>query len=220
MVYLKVFIILATPKKDLYVDIFIFSDSFSIYFSYFLFTKIKNIQGKEVKVKPGDLVLPKLKEMPNIEDIDTDSKILQDIIESSKLENWNASVSDDSHAMSRHWRLEISNPQNTLKINTVLRIYDLDSSIKDNISVGYFTVDYISPNDGSKRISFDTKNDFQRYLMIEYLWGIILSKNQESYNYMLDITIEAIKIIESKLTTLKRDRQLKKIFENSLEDTN
>lgn len=186
-------------------------------FSYFLFTKI---QGKEVKVKPGDLVLPKLKEMPNIEDIDTDSKLLQDIIESSKLENWNASLNYDSHAMSRHYRLEISNPQNTLKINTVLRIYDLDSSIKDNISVGYFTVDYVSPNDGSNRISFDTKNDFQRYLMIEYLWGIILSKNQESYNCMLDTTIEAIKIIESKLTTLKRDRQLKKIFENSLEDTN
>lgn len=50
-------------------------------FSYFLFTKIKQLQKeKEVKTNPGDIVLPKLKEMPKIEDIDQDSKLLKDSV--------------------------------------------------------------------------------------------------------------------------------------------
>lgn len=56
--------------------------------SYFLFRKIKKLQISEVKPKQGDIILPKLKEMPKIEDIDQDSKLLKDIIESAKLEGW------------------------------------------------------------------------------------------------------------------------------------
>ena len=63
---------------NIFLFFLIISQSF---FSYFLFTKIRQLQKeKEVEPNPGDIVLPKLKEMPTIENIDPDSKLLQDII--------------------------------------------------------------------------------------------------------------------------------------------
>lgn len=180
-------------------------------FSYFLFTEIRQLQKeKEVEPNSGDIVLPKLKEMPTIENIDTDSKLLQDIIESAKLEGWIPNIQEEGGGFGRSWRIEIQNPSNTLSIRTVLRISDL-SPYKEPIHVGYFNVG---------GISFECKeNPVQRYLVIQYLWSLIVEQNEKEYQATWNSYLQEKEKVENCLTALKRDKQLKKLFEQNLEDS-
>lgn len=190
---------------NIFLFFLIISQSF---FSYFLFTKIKQLQKeKEVKPKPGD-ILPKLKQMPKIENIDPDSKLLQDIIESAKLEGWIPNIQEDPSGLlyGRSWRIEIQNPSNTLTIRSVLRI---DDDLP--IHVGYFNVG---------GISFECKeNPVQRYLVIQYLWGLIVEQNEKEYQATWNSYLQEKEKVENCLTALKRDKQLKKLFEQNLEDS-
>lgn len=180
-------------------------------FSYFLFTQIRQLQKeKEVEPNSGDIVLPKLKEMPTIENIDTDSKLLKDIIESAKMEGWIPNIQEEGGGFGRSWRIEIQNPSNTLSIRTVLRISDL-SPYKEPIHVGYFNVG---------GISFECKeNPVQRYLVIQYLWGLIVEQNEKEYQATWNSYLQEKEKVENCLTALKRDKQLKKLFEQNLEDS-
>jgi|688.fasta_scaffold15102_25 hypothetical protein len=191
---------------NIFLFFLIISQSF---FSYFLFTKIRQLQKeKEVEPKPGDIVLSKLKEMPTIENIDPDSKLLQDIIESAKLEGWIPDIQEEG-GFGRTWRIEIQNPSNTLTIRTVLRIYD-DERDKEPI-VGYFNVG---------DIGYDCKeNPVQRYLVIQYLWSLILEQNEKEYQATWNSYLQDKEKVENCLTALKRDRQLKKLFDKDLADS-
>jgi len=180
-------------------------------FSYFLFTKIKKLQKEKVDPKNGDLVLPKLKEMPTIEDLDPDSKLLRDVIESAKLEGWLANIQEERGGLGRTWRIEIQNPTNTLTIRTVLRIIDQKIKNEDCVYIGYFSVGGISFN--------CDENNLQTYLIIEYLWSLIVEKNEKDYQKTWSSYLQDKEKIENCLTTLKRDRQLKKIFDQSLENS-
>ena len=179
-------------------------------FSYFLFTEIRQLQKeKEVEPNSGDIVLPKLKEMPTIENIDTDSKLLQDIIESAKMEGWIPNIQEEGGGFGRSWRIEIQNPSNTLTIRTVLRIYG--DKWEEPIHVGYFNVG---------GISFECKeNPVQRYLVIQYLWGLIVEQNEKEYQATWNSYLQEKEKVENCLTALKRDKQLKKLFEQNLEDS-
>ena len=179
-------------------------------FPYFLFTEIRQLQKeKEVEPNSGDIVLPKLKEMPTIENIDTDSKLLQDIIESAKMEGWIPNIQEEGGGFGRSWRIEIQNPSNTLTIRTVLRIYG--DKWEEPIHVGYFNVG---------GISFECKeNPVQRYLVIQYLWGLIVEQNEKEYQATWNSYLQEKEKVENCLTALKRDKQLKKLFEQNLEDS-
>lgn len=129
----------------------------------------------------SEIVLTELKNMPTIEDIDPESKLLQDIIESSKLEGWKADIKEDySNIYRKAWNFIITNPQKTIFIHTILRVYKKDYS-GEKVQIGYFSV------------QDPMKENWEYYV------------NQK-------------KVIEGYLTTLSRDRQLKKLFENNLED--
>jgi hypothetical protein len=148
--------------------------------------------------------------MPTIENIDTDSKLLQDIIESAKLEGWIPNIQEEGGGFGRSWRIEIQNPSNTLSIRTVLRISDL-SPYKEPIHVGYFNVG---------GISFECKeNPVQRYLVIQYLWSLIVEQNEKEYQATWNSYLQEKEKVENCLTALKRDKQLKKLFEQNLEDS-
>lgn len=186
-------------------------------FSYYLFTKIKKLQtGNESKLENGDITLPKLKEMPKIEDIDPDSKLLKDLIESSKLENWKAEIKEDYSSYHRRvWNFIITNPQKTISIRSVLRIYDKEYS-GEKVQVGYFSV----KDSTSNGMSFDTsESKIQKYLITQYLWDFLLKENEEKYKEIWNYYVNQKKVIEGYLITLKRDKQLKKLFENNLEDS-
>lgn len=173
-------------------------------FSYFLFTKIKQLQ-KEKESNPGDLVLPKLKEMPKIENIDPDSKLLRDVIESAKLEGWESEIQEEPTAVCRSWQIIIWNPTKTITIRTSLRIYS------DDVYVGYFNVGGVSYN--------CRENILQKYLVVEYLWSLIVEQNEKEYQSTWNSYLKSKEKIENCLTILKRDRQLKKLFEQNLEDS-
>lgn len=184
-------------------------------FSYFLFTKIKQLQ-KEKESNPGDLVLPKLKEMPKIENIDPDSKLLRDVIESAKLEGWESEIQEEptgvyrsimlgSNSSFRSWEIIIWNPTKTITIRTILRLYS------DDVYVGYFNVGGVSYN--------CRENTLQKYLVVEYLWSLILQQNEKEYQSTWSSYIKSKEKIENCLTTLKRDRQLKKLFDKDLDDS-
>ena len=146
--------------------------------------------------------------MPTIENIDPDSKLLQDIIESAKLEGWIPDIQEEG-GFGRTWRIEIQNPSNTLTIRTVLRIYD-DERDKEPI-VGYFNVG---------DIRYDCKeNPVQRYLVIQYLWSLILEQNEKEYQATWNSYLQDKEKVENCLTALKRDRQLKKLFDKDLADS-
>jgi hypothetical protein len=167
--------------------------------------------------KKGDgITLPNLKKMPSFEDIDTDSKLLKDLIESSKLENWKAEINEEYNIIHRRaWNFIITNPQKTIHIHSILRIYD-EEYPGEKVKVGYFSVKD-STNNG---LSFDTgENKLQKYLITQYLWDFLLKQNEEIYKEKFDYYINQKRVIEGYLTTLKRDRQLKKLFENNLEDS-
>jgi hypothetical protein len=96
-----------------------------------------------------------------------------------------------------------------------LRIYDKEYP-GEKVIVGYFSVQ-VPTNNG---LSFDTgENKLQKYLITQYLWDLLLKQNEEIYKEKFDYYINQKKVIEGYLTTLKRDRQLKKLFENNLEDS-
>jgi hypothetical protein len=186
-------------------------------FSGYLFYLMKKSNPPKEDKKDDGITLPNLKKMPSFEDIDTDSKLLKDLIESSKLENWKAEIIEDYNSSfhRRAWNFIITNPQKTIHIHSVLRIYDKEYP-GEKVKVGYFSVQ-VPTNNG---LSFDTgENKLQKYLITQYLWDFLLKQNEEIYKEKFDYYINQKKVIEGYLTTLKRDRQLKKLFENNLEDS-
>ena len=185
-------------------------------FSGYLFYLMKKSNSPKEDKKGDGITLPNLKKMPSFEDIDTDSKLLKDLIESSKLENWKAEINEEYNIIHRRaWNFIITNPQKTIHIHSILRIYD-EEYPGEKVKVGYFSVKD-STNNG---LSFDTgENKLQKYLITQYLWDFLLKQNEEIYKEKFDYYINQKRVIEGYLTTLKRDRQLKKLFENNLEDS-
>lgn len=163
----------------------------------------------------SEIVLAELKNMPTIEDIDPESKLLQDIIESSKLEGWKAEIKEDASSYYRRaWNFIIYNPQKTIFIHTILRVYEKDYS-GEKVQIGYFSVQ----DPLNQGMSFDVaQNKIQKYLITQYLWDFLLKENEERYKENWEYYVNQKKVIEGYLTTLSRDRQLKKLFENNLED--
>jgi hypothetical protein len=124
------------------------------------------------------------------------------------LEGWIPDIQEEG-GFGRTWRIEIQNPSNTLTIRTVLRIYD-DERDKEPI-VGYFNVG---------DIGYDCKeNPVQRYLVIQYLWSLILEQNEKEYQATWNSYLQDKEKVENCLTALKRDRQLKKLFDKDLADS-
>ena len=56
---------------------------------YFIFNKIKPI------IKRNGIVLKPIPKDIKYEDVDTDNKLIRDIMESAKMENWKVDVKDD-----------------------------------------------------------------------------------------------------------------------------
>ena len=171
--------------------------------------KIDAIQ-KELKIntkKPvGDIVLKKLKEIPTIYDVDPTHQLLKDLIETSKLENWKAEITEE---LGMSWKFKIENPSKTVIINSVLRIYD------NNPKVGYFNVVRIDNfTHGIGYSDTESKSLQCKYLIIEYLWDLVLKKNEQDCKETTRSYLESKEAIETELKSLRRNRKLEKLFQN------
>ena len=179
-----------------------------IFLGYKVFKLDQKLNAPKEKTT-SEIVLTELKKMPTIEDIDPDSKLLKDLIESSKLEDWKAEIKEDHSSYHRRaWNFIITNPQKTIFIHTILRLYEKDYS-GEKVQIGYFSVQ----DSTQSGLYFNTdQNKLQKYLIIQYLWDFILKENEERYKENWKYYVEQKKVIEGYLTTLNRDRQLKQLL--------
>ena len=184
---------------------------FVIYMGYKINILEKKFKDKiePVKVEKGDIVLKKLKDMPNISDVDPNHQLLKDVIETAKYEDWKAEIKED-FGFGRSWSISIENPTNTVKISTVLRLYP-----DDEPRIGYFNVMNACHGVGYGKLTKDDK--ITNYLIIEYLWSLIVKKNEADCQVVTESYLKSKLSIEKELKSLRRSEQLKKLFEDNLE---
>jgi len=163
-----------------------------------LFLKLK----KERKEKG----LPKFRKNPDIEEINP--ILINDVIESSKIEEWDTNVKQKSGYPFLTWEVESTNPQKTLKIKTILRDYAIDG--KSNYKVGYFILQNL---ESGESISFDSSKEVHKDTLLEYVWGIVFKENEKKVEKETLDYKSKIENIKKHLKTLKREEILKKLFE-------
>ena len=164
---------------------------------YLIFNKIKPI----IKPKPEGTILKFIPDKPNYESLDPKHKLVYDVMESVKLENWKVEVEADISYHIKSWQVNFESPTG-IRIRSRIRessqIYLSNFSIL-NTGIG-----------GTISIEHDSKisND-----VIIFLWDYIIeyhqNENEEIRNYYQSI----IDDISSKLKTLRRSERLKNILE-------
>jgi len=168
------------------------------------------------KIKEGDIVLKKLKEMPDISDIDPNHQLIKDVIETAKYENWEAKI-EEEYSIGKSWRFQITNPTKTLTISCILRTYEYENQkeTKKETKVGYFNV--MGDSGGVSYGGLLKKDTMVEYLVIEYLWSLIVDKNEKDCQETTQTYLTSKSFIEKELKSLRRNKQLENLFGDNLE---
>ncbi len=166
-------------------------------------TKIRPDRG----IKEGDKVF--VADIPGnvtVDDIDTDYKVLKDIIQSIDIENWETEVEKEYSTFSQPYKLTFSNPAETIKM--IVRIY-LELDKKKNIytpSIGFIIIGVKDEH----HITYDKKT-------MGYDIDLFFTKKILDYhtNIRKETTIEiqnTLNHINKELKTLNRDRKLNNLI--------
>jgi len=167
---------------------------------YLIFNKIKPI----LKPKPEGIMLKLIPDKPSYESLDPKHKLVYDVMESVKLENWKVEVEADISYHSKTWQVNFESP-------TGIRIR---SRIRENHGIHQIYLSNFSIlNTGiGGTISIDNESKISNDVII-FLWDYIIeyhqNENEETRNYYQSI----IDDISSKLKTLRRSERLKNILE-------
>lgn len=170
-------------------------------------TKISPDRGINNHIEKGDKVF--IAEIPSnvtIDDIDTDYKVLRDIIQSIDIENWKTEVEKEYSSFTESYKLTFENPSGSIKMITRIRLI-LDK--KKNIykpSIGFIIIDV---ND-EQHITYDKKT-------MGYDIDLFFTKKILDYhtNIRKETTIEiqnTLSLINKELKTLNRDRKLNNLI--------
>ena len=169
---------------------------------YLIFNKIKPI----IKSKQEGILLKVIPDKPTYEDLDPENKLVYDVMESAKLENWKVEITPDISYSSESWEV---NFESQTGIRIISRIRSRDKSLYlitftlINGQRGFANIGSISIQDDSK-----IKDD-----VISFIWSYILeyheNENEETRNYYQSV----IDDISSKLKTLRRSEKLNNILE-------
>jgi hypothetical protein len=143
----------------------------------------------------------KLKKVLDVEDINP--TLLNDVIESSKIEEWNNDVKVTSSYPYITWEVESINPQKTLKIKTILRDYG------DSPKVGYFLLTNLEKDES---ISFNSNKVEQKQILLNYVWDIVVKDHENKVDKINKDYKNKIDNITKHLKTLNRERSLKKLL--------
>lgn len=164
---------------------------------YLIFNKIKPI----FKPKPEGIILKVIPDKPTYESLDPKHKLVYDVIESVKLENWKVEVEPDISYHSKTWMMKFESP-------TGIRIR---SRLRDNGQMYLSSFSILNTGIGGT-ISIDNDSKISNDVII-FLWDYIIeyhqNENEETRNYYQSI----IDDISSKLKTLRRSETLKNILE-------
>lgn len=164
---------------------------------YLIFNKIKPF----IKPKAEGIMLKVVPDKPTYESLDPSHKLVYDIMESARLENWKVEVEADISYHSKTWEVNFESP-------TGIRIR---SRIRENSQIYLSNFSILNTGiGGTISIADDSKvsND-----VIIFIWDYIveyhLNENEETRLYYQSI----IDDISSKLKTLRRSEALKNILE-------
>ena len=164
---------------------------------YLIFNKIKPI----FKPKPEGIILKVIPDKPTYESLDPKHKLVYDVIESVKLENWKVEVEPDISYHSKTWQVKFESP-------TGIRIR---SRLRDNGQMYLSSFSILNTGIGGT-ISIDNDSKISNDVII-FLWDYIIeyhqNENEETRNYYQSI----IDDISSKLKTLRRSERLNNILE-------
>ena len=171
---------------------------------YLIFNKVKPI----IKPKTEGIVLKVIPDKPTYESLDPENKLVYDIMESAKLENWKVEVEADISHHSKTWTINFESPAG-IRIRSRVR----DSG---EMYLSAFTIltgergPVVRGHSGS--ISIDNKSKISNDVII-FLWDYIIeyhqNENEESRIYYQS----TIDDISSKLKTLRRSEKLNNILE-------
>ena len=166
---------------------------------YLIFNKIKPI----IKPKPQGIFLKEIPNKPTYEDLDKDHKLVYDIMESAKLENWKLEITPDISYSSSSWEVNFES-QTGIRIRSRLRKREGTfsglylSSFRVYVDKGSVYID-----DGSK-----IEND-----VISFLWDYVVKYHENENEEIRIYYQDTIDDISSKLKTLKRSERLNNILE-------
>ena len=152
----------------------------SIGFCIFILSKFNSLKREfrgtiTREIKDSYVVLPKLKELPNYNDVDPNNKTLRDILKSMDIENWtldNYKSEYEGYSYSYSYEFYFSNPQKSLKITTRLRNDDDDLRL-----VGF----HVHSDTGIISYGENESNKDVSILIKEYLWKIVCDKKSLLY---------------------------------------
>jgi hypothetical protein len=190
----------------------IFLAIFSIGFCIFILSKFnslkKDFKEKITKeIKDSYVFLPKLKELPNYNDVDPNNKTLRDIIKSMDIENWTLDGYKSEYGGHCYlYEFNLSNPQKSLRITSRLRSYD-DGDLR---LVGF----HVKSDDGTISYDENESNKDVSILIKEYLWKIVCDKNQNEYDEQFSHYQTVKNAIDKELKTLRREETLLNILGN------
>jgi len=168
--------------------------------SFFLiFNKIKPF----IKSKPEGIVLKVIPDKPSYESLDPSHKLVYDVMESAKLENWKVEVEADISIGGKTWEVNFES-------STGIRIRSRLRDRSSEIYLSNFTI--INSGIGGGNISVDNNSKISNDVII-FIWDYIIeyhqNENEETRLYYQSI----INDISTKLKTLRRSEKLNNILE-------
>ena len=168
---------------------------------YLIFNKIKPI----IKPKPQEgIFLKEIPDKPTYEDLDKDHKLIYDVMESAKLENWKTEVVSETSYSSSTWEINFESPTG---IRLRSRIRKRENSLIDGLYLVSFRI-YASK--GSLFIGDESKmkND-----VLSFLWDYVVKYHEDENEEIRNSYKSIIEDISSNLKTLKRSERLNNILE-------
>jgi len=181
----------------------------------FILIKFNSLKKEKIikEIKDNYVVLPKLKTLPNYNDVDPNNKTLRDILKSMYIENWTLDhYKSDYGGLCYSYEFYFSNPQKSLKISTRLRNYNdgLESILPDLRLVGF----NVKSDNGTISYGENEYNKDISILIKQYLWKIVCDKNQDDYDEQFSHYLSVKESIDKELKTLRRDETLLNILGN------
>ena len=167
--------------------------------SFFLiFNKIRPI----FKPKPEGIVLKVIPDKPTYESLDPKNKLVYEVMESVKLENWKVEVEADISHHSKNWTVKFESPTGII----------IRSRVRDR-SGEIYLANFVIINSGiGGNISVDNDSKISNDVII-FLWDYIIEYHQNENEERRLYYQSTIDDISSKLKTLRRSEKLNNILE-------
>lgn len=163
--------------------------------------RVKELEGK----KPKEFSLKQIPRKPILKDIDPNSKILFDVIESVKLEDWKCEVKEERSYDGGSYTITWDNPSKTTHIKGRMRMTEVSSS-KSKKYEPYLGGFHVSTEGGS--LSFGDSDDEIKNHIIVFIWDYIIKYHEDENKQITKSYNDSIAAISSKLITLNRSRKL------------